>query len=124
MRAVHLLQIWILPDTLDLEPGYEQKAFTEDERRGRLRLIASNDGRDGSVTVRQDVSLFASIFGEGQSVNYAMNEARYGWIQVARGTVTVNGERTEQGDGAIAMGESSLEIVADQPSEILFFDLA
>jgi redox-sensitive bicupin YhaK (pirin superfamily) len=123
-EAVHLLQIWILPDTLDLEPGYEQKAFTEDERRGRLRLIASNDGRDGSVTVRQDVSLFASIFGEGQSVNYAMNEARYGWIQVARGTVTVNGQRTEQGDGAIAMGESSLEIVADQPSEILFFDLA
>src|SRR6185436_4900032 len=71
-EAVHLLQIWILPDTLDLEPGYEQKAFTEDERRGRLRLIASNDGRDGSVTVRQDVSLLASILGAGQSVNYAM----------------------------------------------------
>jgi len=123
-EAVHLLQIWILPDTLDLEPGYEQKAFTEDERRGLLRLIASNDGRDGSVTVRQDVSLLASILGAGQSVNYAMNEVRYGWIQVARGTVTVNGQRAEQGDGAIAMGESSLEIVADQPSEILFFDLA
>ena len=123
-EAVHLLQIWILPDTLDLEPGYEQKAFTADERRGQLRLIASNDGRDGSVTVRQDVSLFASIIDAGGSVKYEMNEARYGWIQVARGVVVVNGQRAEQGDGAIAMGESSLEIVAEESAEILFFDLA
>jgi len=123
-EGVHLLQIWIMPRERNLPPGYEQKAFTEDERRGRLRLIASNDGRDGSVTVRQDVSLLASILGAGQSVNYAMNEVRYGWIQVARGTVTVNGQRAEQGDGAIAMGESSLEIVAEKSAEILLFDLA
>ncbi|HEU4711304.1 MAG TPA: pirin family protein [Pyrinomonadaceae bacterium] len=123
-EAVHLLQIWILPDTVDLEPGYEQKAFSEDERRGQLRLIASNDGRDGSVTVHQDVSLFASIIGAGQSVRHEMDQTRYGWIQVARGAVNVNGQRAEQGDGAIVMGESSLEIAADQPSEILLFDLA
>lgn len=123
-ESVHLLQIWILPDTVGLEPGYEQKAFTEDERRRQLRLIASNDGRDGSVTVHQDVSLFASILGVGQSVKYDMDQTRYGWIQVARGAINVNGQRAGQGDGAVAMGESSLEIVADEPSEILLFDLA
>jgi len=121
---VHLLQIWILPDTVGLEPGYEQKAFTEDERRGQLRLIASNDGRDGSVTVRQDVSLFASILDAGESVKYDMDQTRYGWIQVARGAVNVNGQRAGQGDGAIAIGESSLEIVAEEPAEFLLFDLA
>ena len=123
-EAVHLLQIWILPDTVGLEPGYEQKAFGEDERRGQLRLIASNDGRDGSVTVHQDASVFASVLGEGQSVKRDMDQARYGWIQVARGEIQVNGQRAGQGDGAIAMGESSLEIVAEKPSEILLFDLA
>jgi len=121
---VHLLQIWILPDTVGLEPGYEQKAFSEDERRGVLRLIASNDGRDGSVTVRQDVSVFASILGAGESVRYDMDQARYGWIQVARGAVRVNDVAAGQGDGAIAMGESSLDIVAGEASEILLFDLA
>jgi redox-sensitive bicupin YhaK (pirin superfamily) len=123
-ERVHLLQIWILPDTVGLEPGYEQKAFSEDERRGQLRLIASNNGRDGSVTVRQDVSVFASILGAGDSVRYDMDEARYGWIQVARGAVRVNDVAAGQGDGAIAMGESSLDIVADEPAEILLFDLA
>lgn len=123
-ESVHLLQIWILPDTVGLEPGYEQKAFAEDERRGQLRLIASNDGRSGSVTVHQDVSLFAAILGDGESVKYDMDQTRYGWIQVARGAINVNGQRAGKGDGAIAMGESSLEIVADEPSEILLFDLS
>jgi redox-sensitive bicupin YhaK (pirin superfamily) len=123
-EPVHLLQIWILPETVGLEPGYEQKAFSEDERRGKLRLIASNDGRDGSVTVQQDVGLLASILGAGESVKYDMDQARYGWIQVARGAIDVNGQRAGQGDGAIAIGESSLEIVAEEPAEILLFDLA
>ena len=123
-EAVHLLQIWILPDTVGLEPGYEQKAFAEEERNGRLRLIASPDGRDGSVTIHQDASVFASILGAGESVTYDMDQARYGWLQVARGAVAVNGQPAAQGDGAIAIGESSLEIVAEKPSEILLFDLA
>jgi len=123
-ESVHLLQIWILPETVGLEPDYEQKAFGQDERRGQLRLIASNDGRDGSVTVHQDVSVFASILGAGESVKRDMDQTRYGWIQVARGSIRVNGQRAEQGDGAIAMGESSLEIVAETPAEILLFDLA
>lgn len=122
-ELVHLLQIWILPDTLDLEPGYEQKAFSEEERRGQLRLIASTDGRDGSVTVRQDVNIYASILGAGQTVTANMDQTRYGWIQVARGSVAVNGERGEQGDGLIAVGESSLEITGQDAAEVLLFDL-
>lgn len=122
-ERVHLLQIWILPHTLDLEPSYEQKAFTDDERRGQLRLIASEDGRDGSVTVHQDVSLFASILDADQEVMREMDQQRYGWIQVARGAITVNGQKADQGDGVIVDGESSLAIRAQEPAEILLFDL-
>ena len=123
-ERVHLLQIWILPHTVGLEPGYEQKAFTEDERRGRLRLIASEDGRDGSVEVHQDVSLFASVLSAGDEVEHTMDQQRYAWIQVARGSVEVNGETANQGDGVIAVGESSLRIRAQQDAEVLLFDLA
>jgi len=123
-ERVHLLQIWILPHTVGLEPGYEQKAFSDDERRGQLRLIASEDGREGSVEVHQDISLFASILDAGQEVERTMNEARYAWIQVARGSISVNGENAEQGDGVIVVGESSLKIKAQDDAEILLFDLA
>src|SRR5436190_2931453 len=102
---VHLLQIWILPHTVDLEPGYEQKAFSEDERRGQLKLIASEDGREGSVLLHQDVSLFASIIAAGEEVKRAMDPLRYAWIQVARGAVNVNGEKADQGDGVVVVGE-------------------
>jgi redox-sensitive bicupin YhaK (pirin superfamily) len=122
-ERVHLLQIWILPHTIELEPSYEQKAFSEDERRGQLRLIASEDGRDGSVTVHQDVSLFASILEAEQEVTREMDPLRYAWIQVARGAITVNGEKAQQGDGVMVGGESSLTINAQDPAEILLFDL-
>jgi len=121
---VHLLQIWILPNAQNLEPGYEQKAFSEEERRGQLRLIASSDGRDGSVMVHQDVSVFASIIDGGQEVQRSMDPTRYAWIQVARGSISVNGERADQGDGVVVVGESSLEIVGHDASELLLFDLA
>jgi len=120
-ERVHLLQIWILPHTVDLEPSYEQKAFSEDDRRGQLRLIASEDGRDGSVTVHQDVSLFASILDAEQEVTREMEPTRYAWIQVARGAITVNGDKAEQGDGVVIMGESQLTISG--PGEFLLFDL-
>jgi len=123
-ERVHLLQIWILPHTVGLEPGYEQKAFTEDERRGQLRLIASEDGREGTVQVHQDVSLFASILPAGGEVEHAMDQQRYAWLQVARGAVDINGERADQGDGAVAIGESSLRIRAAEDAEVLLFDLA
>jgi redox-sensitive bicupin YhaK (pirin superfamily) len=123
-ERVHLLQIWILPHTVELEPGYEQKAFTEDERRGRLRLIASEDGREGSVLVHQDVSLFASVLSSGQEVEQTIDPLRYAWIQVARGSVEVNDEKAEQGDGLVVAGESNLRIRAQQDAELLLFDLA
>jgi redox-sensitive bicupin YhaK (pirin superfamily) len=122
-EPVHLLQIWILPDTVGLDPSYEQTAFSKDERTNNLRLIASNDSREGSVLIHQDVGLYASIIDDGASVSYSTLETRYGWLQVARGTVDVNGERAEQGDGAVIVGESQIEIVARQPAEILLFDL-
>jgi redox-sensitive bicupin YhaK (pirin superfamily) len=123
-EQVHLLQIWILPHTVGLEPGYEQKAFSEDERRGRLKLIASEDGSEGSVVVHQDVKLFASIIPAGEQVEHSMDQQRYAWIQVARGAISVNGEKAEQGDGAIVVGESNLQINAEENAEVLLFDLA
>jgi len=122
-ERVHLLQIWIVPNADSLAPGYEQKAFSEEERRGQLRLIASEDGRDGSVTVHQDVSLFASLLDGGQDVVREMDEMRHAWIQVARGAITVNGESALQGDGVVVTGESQLTIKAEEPAEILLFDL-
>lgn len=123
-EPVHLLQIWILPNTVGLNPGYEQKAFSEEERRGRLRLIASEDGREGSVEVHQDVSLFASVLPAAQEVEHTMDQQRYAWIQVTRGAVEVNGEKAYQGDGVSVAGESSLRIRAEQDAEMLLFDLA
>ena len=122
-ERVHLLQIWILPSADNLTPGYEQKAFSEDERRGQLRLIASNDGRDGSVRLNQDVGLFASLLDAGQTIGFAIDPVRYAWIQVARGAITVNDERAEQGDGVVVVAESQLSIKAEAPAEILLFDL-
>jgi redox-sensitive bicupin YhaK (pirin superfamily) len=123
-ERVHLLQIWIVPNADNLTPGYEQKAFTEEERRGHLRLIASSDGRDDSVKLNQDVSLFASILEAEQSVEQTMDPARYAWIQVARGSISVNAENARQGDGVVVVAEPSLNIRAEEPSEILLFDLA
>jgi redox-sensitive bicupin YhaK (pirin superfamily) len=123
-EPVHLLQIWILPNAEDLTPGYEQKAFSDEERRGQMRLIASGDGRDDSVHLNQDVSLYASILDAGQEVERVMDAKRYGWIQVAHGAITVNGEKAEQGDGVVVVGETNLIVEADEPSEILLFDLA
>jgi redox-sensitive bicupin YhaK (pirin superfamily) len=123
-ERVHLLQIWILPNTVGLQPGYEQKAFSEDERRGRLRLIASEDGREGSVLVHQDVNLLASVLRAGEEVEHTIDPLRYAWIQVARGSVEVNGKNADHGDGVSAAGESSLQIRAQEDAEVLLFDLA
>lgn len=122
-EAVHLLQIWILPDTVGLDPSYEQKAFSKDELRNRFHLIASSDGREGSVTVHQDVSLLASIIHHGKQAEYSIAPTRYGWLQVARGAIELNGEKAEQGDGLVIVGESNLELLATEPAEVLLFDL-
>ena len=122
-ELVHLLQIWIIPNADNLDPGYEQKAFTADERRNQLRLIASTNGRDGSISVHQDVSLYASILEPGQNVQHQMDPTRFGWLQVARGSVSINDESVEQGDGVVIVAESELKIAASEPAEILLFDL-
>ena len=123
-ELVHLLQIWILPNEKDLSPEYEQKAFSTDERRGKFRLIASEDGREGSVKVHQDVNVFASVLDQSTTVAHELSETRYGWLQVARGSVILNGERVEQGDGVVIMGEKDLSVTALDSSEVLLFDLA
>ncbi len=123
-QSVHLLQIWILPHQKGLAPGYEQKLFTEVEKQGRLCLIASVDGRNGSVKVHQDVSVYATVLDEGLEVAQQLRPNRHAWIQVARGAVAVNGETLDQGDGAALSGDEPMKIIGRQPAEVLLFDLA
>jgi len=123
-EAVHLLQIWIFPRARNLPSGYEQKAFTEEERLGRLRLVASEDGRDGSVTIQQDARLYAAILEPGAIVEHQLAADRYAWAQVARGNLKLNGVAMNQGDGAAVRDETALQLVADDKAEVLLFDLA
>ncbi len=123
-EPVHLLQIWLLPDRRGLRPEYEQKAFPEADRRGRWRLVASPDGRDGSVTVHQDAELYATILEPGETARHELRPGRYAWVQVARGSVTVNGKQLTEGDGAAVAEERSLAVTATAPAEVLLFDLA
>lgn len=120
----HLLQIWILPDRPGHTPGYEQKQFPSEEKRGKLRLIASPDGKDGSVTIHQDASLYVSLLAPGQEVTHELGKGRYAWLQVAKGGVELNGQALNQGDGAAVSDESRLAIHASEDSEVLLFDLA
>ena len=122
-EAVHLLQIWILPDQQGLKPSYEQKLFTEEEKQGRLRLIASEDGREGSVTVHQDASVYATVLGAGDEVVHELRPGRHAWLQVARGSVTLNGAELEQGDGAAVSAEEKISITGREAAEVLLFDL-
>jgi redox-sensitive bicupin YhaK (pirin superfamily) len=120
---VRLLQIWITPDRRGHEPSYEQKSFPEEEKRGKLRVIASPDGADGSVTIHQDARLYVSLLSPGQQVELSLAAGRFAWLQVAKGAVELNGQRLKQGDGASA-DEPKLTIKATEESEILLFDLA
>ena len=123
-EPVHFLQIWILPGTRGLDPSYEQKHFPEAEKRGRLRLIASRDGRDGSVTIHHDASVYAALLAPGERVALALADGRHAWVQVARGAVTLNGEALGAGDGAALSREPALTLVAVERAEVLVFDLA
>jgi redox-sensitive bicupin YhaK (pirin superfamily) len=123
-EAAHLLQIWILPSERGLEPGYEQKAFPAEEKRGKLRLIAGPDGKDGSVTIHQDARLYVSLLSPGQQVEHDLAPGRYAWLQVAKGAVEFNGKPLRQGDGAAASEEQKLTIKGTKDAEILLFDLA
>jgi quercetin 2,3-dioxygenase len=122
-EPVHLLQIWILPDQQGLKPRYEQKAFPLEEKRGKLRLIAAKDGRDGAVTIHQDVDLYTSVLEPGDVVNYHVQPHRYAWLQIAQGIATLNGEELRAGDGVQISVEEQLEISTQVGAEILLFDL-
>ncbi len=122
-EEVHLLQIWLLPERRGLPPGYEQRAFSDEEKRGRLRLVASHDGRDGSVTWRQDAELYAALLAPGDEVRHELRPGRHAWVQAARGAVTLNGHRLAAGDGAAVGDEAGLSLTGQEEAEVLVFDL-
>ena len=122
-EPVHFFQIWILPEKEGIAPGYEQKLFPEEERRGRLRLLVSPDAEDGALKIHQDARLYSAILEAGQSVEHTLAAGRGAWIQVARGSATVNGTPVAAGDGVAIEDEKSLVIRAEDATEILLFDL-
>lgn len=123
-ESVHFLQIWIIPDETGLPPGYEQRAFSLDEQGGKWTLVAAKDGRDVSVTVHQDVDVWAARFSPGEQSSFPLKPSRNIWIQVARGAVKLNGMLLDAGDGAAISEESTLELKSLDHAEILVFDLA
>jgi hypothetical protein len=122
-EPVHFLQIWIEPARAGIAPGYEQKAFSEADKRGRLRLVASPDGADGSVTIHQDARVYATRLGAGETVEHKLAPGRHAWVQVARGALTAGGKRLEHGDGAAITGETSVTLTGEQDAEAILFDL-
>jgi len=123
-ETVHLYQIWMFPDKKGYKPVYDQKHFGEAEKSGKLRLVASPDGRDGSVKIRQDNELYATVLGPGEVVKHELRPNRHAYVQVARGSVALNGQKLETGDGARISGEQALELRGVDKAEILLFDLA
>ena len=123
-ESVHLLQIWIQPDEMGIEPGYEEKKFDDEEKRGRLRLVASPDGEDNSVRIHQDARLSVTLLDTAEQVSYEIKPDRHAWVQVARGAIELNGQTLKQGDGASVSNERELTIKGTEPSEVLLFDLA
>jgi len=123
-EPVHFYQIWIMPNRRRIEPEYGQKAFSNDERLGKLRLVVSPDGRDGSLKIHQDASLYASLLEPGVEVVHRLARGRFGWVQVARGEITVNGQELQEGDGASLTGEETVSLSASKSSEVLLFDMA
>jgi redox-sensitive bicupin YhaK (pirin superfamily) len=122
-EPVHLLQIWLLPNRQGVEPRYAQKAFSESSKRDRFALLVSPDGRDGSIETHQDALLFATMPGDGRTVDYQLDPNRCGFVQVARGQVRVNGVELNAGDGARLEPGSPVSILGVAAAEVLFFDL-
>ena len=122
-EPVHLYQIWMFPEKKGLKPQYDQKNFSAAEKRGKLRLVASPDGRDGSVKIRQDNDLYVTVLGSGESVKHQLEPDRHAYVQVARGSVKLNGEKLEAGDGVALSEEASIELTGVNDAEVLLFDL-
>ena len=122
-EPVHFLQIWVLPEENGLRPGYEQKAFSPEEKRGRLRLVGSRDGRGGSVTIHQDVDLYATLLREGDSVGHELADGRKAWVQVAQGRAVLNDEQLQPGDGVAIEGPATIRLSGTSEAELLLFDM-
>ncbi|MCP5421040.1 MAG: pirin family protein [Gammaproteobacteria bacterium] len=122
-EPLHLLQIWLQPNRSGVRPGYEQKFFSAEEKRGRFKLLASPDGRDGSLTAHQDASLSSVVLESGEAADYALAMGRQAYVQVARGTVSINGQTLKTGDGAWVANEPQVRIEGLADAEVLLFDL-
>ncbi len=122
-EPVHLLQIWILPDTLNLPPSYEQKAFPTAEKQGKLRLVVARDGRDGAVTIHQDANMYVGLLGADDKISYQVAPDRYVWLHVATGEVSIGDRVLKQGDAIAYSGSNSIELATQSQAEILLFDL-
>jgi redox-sensitive bicupin YhaK (pirin superfamily) len=122
-EPVHFLQIWIQPDRSNIEPSYAQQAYPREERQGRLRLVASPDGAEGSIRLVQDARMYAGLLAPGDTVTHAIGAGRRAWVQVARGVVSLNGARLAAGDGAAIEGEPRLDVSGIDDAEVLLFDL-
>ena len=123
-ETTHFLQIWLLPNARGIEPGYEQKKFPDADKRGHLRLVASPDGSDGSVTVHSDARLYAGLFDGAESTSLTLDPARKSYVHLVRGELEVNGRKLSTGDAAMIEGESQLALSAGNDAEVLVFDLA
>ncbi|MFD1557974.1 pirin family protein [Paraburkholderia silviterrae] len=123
-EEAHLLQIWLLPTAPGGAPGYEERRFDDADKRGRLRLIASPDGRDGSVTVQADASIHAALIDGGERAGYALPPGRRAYVHVARGALEVNGERLAAGDAAMIEAETAVTLANGEAAEVLLFDVA
>ena len=122
-EPVHLLQIWLLPSARGLEPSYEQKTFSDGDKRGKLRLVASPDGREGSVTIHSDAVVYAGLFASGERAELPLSPKRHAWVHVAKGRARVNGQPLEAGDGAALSNEATLSLEGVDGAEVLVFDL-
>jgi redox-sensitive bicupin YhaK (pirin superfamily) len=123
-EPVHFLQIWIEPSVRGVKPSYEQKAFSADDKRGRLRLVASPDGADGSVSIHQDARVYAALLDGAEALTYAVPEGHRAYVHVARGSVQVNGQQLDAGDGAKIAAEAQLRFANGRQAEVLLFDMA
>ena len=123
-EVAHFLQIWIQPDRRGVEPSYEQKHFPLDQKRGRLRLVASPDGADGSVTIHQDARVYASVLDGPEEVTHRLAHGRRAYLHVARGSVELNGQSLSAGDGAKVDGEAELRLANARQADVLLFDMA
>jgi quercetin 2,3-dioxygenase len=122
-NPVHLLQIWMLPDRDNITPRYDQRNFPIAEKQGKLRLVGSKDGRDGSVVINQDINLYVSVLSADDSIEFEVKPNRFAWVQVARGIATLNGESLREGDGVQINSSELLQLTTESTAEILLFDL-